>query len=1019
VNRQNPHLSIFIGRCITTSVAWSFLLFFCLAVSVVQAASPVVEANLRAAMESEGAAGYLIYFHQKPDLAVASAMAWPSRGEFVVKALQNAAEEGQGRVRQYLDSYQVEYRSFWVANVIVVEWSDKAVLEGLLEFPEVASVTARRTMALPDPVVADTLTGGELQAIEQNISHVKADQVWAMGYTGGGITVANIDSGVRYTHKALIGKYRGNLGGSFDHNYNWWDPTKLCGDTPCDNNDHGTHTMGTIVGDDGAGNQIGMAPGAKWIACKGCGTRDCSDATLLSCGQFILAPTDLMGGNPDPARRPHVVNNSVGRDGGDPWYRAIVNSWQAAGIYPVFSNGNSGPGCGTVGTPGDYPNVTAVGNVDHRTNLPWETSSRGPGIFKKTVNPMGYPYLKPQVSAPGVQIRSSIGTGDDAYKSETGTSMAAPHVAGLVALMLQAVPCLGYAEIEKVIMETATPLVYPTGCGDEGPGGVPNNATGWGMIDALKAVKAVIGRCGKTGILQGLVTSRGRPVSGARVTTATHLATTTDAEGAYAFPYIPEGSHNVSVSAFGYYENSSTVTISAGSTTTEGFILRPKAQVTVRGTVTDGSGAGWPLYASVAVFSPGHETTVNTDPLTGRYTVNLYRNTSYTFTVSSKGYDPEQRTFTTTSGFTPQDFALLTDITCKAPGYEDIRILSEEFEGGFPPSGWSAVPLNGTTNVWRRNDYFKRPNVTGGSGFCADADSEATCFASKWDSALISPDVPIPSGVRATLFYKNRFYQPGPGADAWLEASTDGGSTWQTLAHWLSGDKAAAETVDLSAYAGATPRLRWRYVTGWCQFYWQIDDVKVVSGCRPKEGGLVAGRVLDGNTRTPLREITVSTGATETTSTDAAGVYVLFAPAETQTVVATPSSSSGYGTVRRNVTVMGERVARRDLALPAGRLYASPKGLTATLFREATRQATLLLRNSGARDVSFQFVSVAVPWVSVVPSAGSVPARTAKAIKVIFDAKGLSEGVYTTNLAVTSDTPYSLTIPVTMKVLKR
>ena len=118
-----------------------------------------------------------------------------------------------------------------------------------------------------------------------------------------GVTVATIDTGVEYTHEALVEHYRGNNhDGSFNHDYNWWDPTGICGDTPCDNAGHGTHTMGTIVGGDldGPLPDIGVAPGAEWIAAKGCEDFDCSEGSLLSSGQFMIAPTDLEGNNPRP-----------------------------------------------------------------------------------------------------------------------------------------------------------------------------------------------------------------------------------------------------------------------------------------------------------------------------------------------------------------------------------------------------------------------------------------------------------------------------------------------------------------------------------------------------------------------------------------------------------------------------------------------------------------------------------------------------------------------------------------------
>jgi hypothetical protein len=213
-----------------------------------------------------------------------------------------------------------------------------------------------------------------------------------------------------------------------------------------------------------------------------------------------VAPTDLNNANPDPAQRPHIVNNSWGGGGGDNWYQASVDAWRAAGIYPVFSTGNSGPSCGTVGSPGDYGNVTGVGGWGHRTETIYSSSSKGQSGFADTENPDGYPYLKPQVSAPAVQIRSSVNTSDTAYNGNySGTSMAAPHVAGTVALMWAAAPCLRgqFVTTENILKTTAMPKASDRVCGTEGPGTPPrpNNGTGWGVVDSYAAAVMAAGYC--------------------------------------------------------------------------------------------------------------------------------------------------------------------------------------------------------------------------------------------------------------------------------------------------------------------------------------------------------------------------------------------------------------------------------------------------------------------------------------------------------------------------------------------
>jgi uncharacterized repeat protein (TIGR01451 family) len=202
-----------------------------------------------------------------------------------------------------------------------------------------------------------------------------------------------------------------------------------------------------------------------------------------------------------------VVNNSWGDCGTsyDNWYQDVVDSWHAAGIYPVFANVNASncgygypPGCNTVGNPARYGNVTGVGSTGQSDGQYATHSNWGPTDNDDPVNPHGYPSIKPQVVAPGVDIRSSYSGSDSDYGSSGGTSMSAPHVAALVALMWQAGPCLegDYEATETLLESTAVPIPYASGCGGEGPGNVPNHATGWGEIDALEAVNEAMSYCG-------------------------------------------------------------------------------------------------------------------------------------------------------------------------------------------------------------------------------------------------------------------------------------------------------------------------------------------------------------------------------------------------------------------------------------------------------------------------------------------------------------------------------------------
>ncbi len=311
--------------------------------------SAKVDDQVIAAVDGGGTTTFWVRLAEQADLSAATAIEdWAERGAYVVDQLRATADASQAAVRAELDASGVRYTPFWITNALRVRGGE-ALVNKLANDPSVEAITAPVTYELPEPT--EVTDRNRVAAVEWGIARINADDVWSqLGVRGEGIVVANIDTGVQYNHPALVNQYRGNTGGgTFNHNYNWYDPAGVCSPstTPCDNNGHGTHTMGTMVGDDGAGNQIGVAPGAQWIAVKGCETNNCSDASLLSAGQFILAPTDLTGANPRPDLRPNIVNNSWGGDPNDPWYSDMVEAWRAAGIFPQFSSGNSGPGCGT------------------------------------------------------------------------------------------------------------------------------------------------------------------------------------------------------------------------------------------------------------------------------------------------------------------------------------------------------------------------------------------------------------------------------------------------------------------------------------------------------------------------------------------------------------------------------------------------------------------------------------------------------------------------------------------------
>lgn len=417
-----------------------------------------------------------------------------TKGQWVMETLRSVAEATQPPVIKLLEERNAPWRSFWIVNMVWTKggWD---LLAAILQLPDVAKVLANPKVPLQRPSVEEE-EGLRTNTVEWGISKVGAPGVWSLGITGQGVVVGGQDTGYSWSHPALKGKYRGWDGSSADHNYNWHDAIHsgggICGansPVPCDDNGHGTHTMGTMVGDDGAGNQIGMAPAAKWIGCRNMDQGVGTPATYAECFQWFIAPTDLSGQNPDPSKAPHVINNSWGCPPSegctDPTVlQAIVENVRNAGIVVVVSAGNSGFSCGSVeDPPAIYDAAFSVGATNSSDTIA-SFSSRGP----VTVDGSG--RLKPDISAPGVSVRSSVPGGG--YQTFSGTSMAGPHVAGGVALLLSAVASLkGQVEaVEARLTQTASHAVTPTGqvCGGTPDNVFPNNTYGYGRLDILAAV---------------------------------------------------------------------------------------------------------------------------------------------------------------------------------------------------------------------------------------------------------------------------------------------------------------------------------------------------------------------------------------------------------------------------------------------------------------------------------------------------------------------------------------------------
>jgi len=374
------------------------------------------------------------------------------RRQTVIRALQQNAERSQRAVRSLLAAKETQglveqVTPLWINNSLSVTASPKVIFE-LATRADVLHISPDRLDIVP-----------AYQPPQPNVALVNAPSLWALGWEGQGVVVANMDSGVDANHPDLSTRWRGGSN-------SWFDPYGQHA-TPADLTGHGTQTMGVILGGDASGTTIGIAPQAQWIAVKIFKDDGSSTATAIHQGyQWVLDPD----GNPATNDAPQVVNNSwaIATPGCNLDFQPDLQALRAAGIVPVFAAGNYGPAAGSSRSPANNPEALAVGAVNN-SNLIYGLSSRGPSACGDGT------AVFPDLVAPGVNILSSDLF--SLYTTASGTSMAAPHVAGGLALLLSAFPNLTANQQEEALRQTAVDL------GSAGP----DNTFGNGRLDILAA----------------------------------------------------------------------------------------------------------------------------------------------------------------------------------------------------------------------------------------------------------------------------------------------------------------------------------------------------------------------------------------------------------------------------------------------------------------------------------------------------------------------------------------------------
>jgi subtilisin family serine protease len=926
----------------------------------VQSAAPIEKKLL--AKFKDGKQRFVVEFSAKANVrAAARGKAPAQRGTAVYKALTATAKSSQAQALKVAASVKGSNpKSYWLTNSLLVT-GDAKLARRLAAVSGVTSVHAQKIYPLVKPVKMSVVIQAAAGDPEWGVEKIGADQAWAEGITGQGITVANVDTGVDFSHPALVENYRGNNhDGTFSHDYNWWDPAGICGGEPCDNVGHGTHTMGTIAGGDGPGPftpDTGVAPGATWFAAKGCEDLGCSSESLLSAGQFILAPTDLQGNNPDPSRRPDIVNNSWGSDDpNDTFYLETVQAWRAAGIIPVFSAGNAGEfGCGTAGTPGNFTQVISLGATDIDDNIA-SFSSRGPSPTEK---------VSPNISAPGVDVVSSVPGGS--YASFSGTSMAAPHATGTIALMLSSKGSLigNFAAVLDLLNLTAIDRPDDE-CGTPDPSdNDPNFVYGEGRIDA----KAAVDLAKEGGTLSGTVTdaTTGDPIAGAHVTANNgerEFNATTDGSGDYSL-FLAAGTYSVSAVAFGYAVSIVPgVVIVTDGTTDQDIALDPLPRFTVSGHVI-GSEDGSPIEGAT-VRALGTPVPPATTDVEGFYSLSLPIG-EYTLRAGAGGCTEIATADISLSEDLTQDFSLFRKLDdfghgCSQIAFDWVDAAGQTALFGDEIAGRLRLPFEFEfygetyTQIWlSENGFMNFLQPRYGDFFPSGIPSTSTPNAGiyvMWEDFELDESSSIDSEIVGTA--PNRAFVIEY-SDVKVFAASQRASFEVKL--WENG------TIDMLYGAnGANPGDGRNAVIGIenadgtdaLQFSMFEDLLDPNSAFRYEHvpSGLVQGVVTDANDGEPIGGATVAASpGGRSTTTGGDGAYSLRLRPGSYTIEA---SATNYAPASAPASVVDEGVTTLDFALDAAVAEVDPTEVNETVDFGETTDVAVTLSNTGSAPLDWE-----------------------------------------------------------------
>ncbi|SDG65503.1 Carboxypeptidase regulatory-like domain-containing protein [Sinosporangium album] len=1009
-------------------------LAFLIPTGTAQAAAPEpapgkVDTGLFAKLKT-GRTSFLVALKEGADLSAAAKVTGKAdKAAEVFRAKTAYAETSQKGLRALLTSRKAEFTPFWIANAVKVV-GDADLAAEIAKLPEVQRIEPDGVVPVPEPpksggTAAKGTKGTKgvtkpkaAGAVEWNVDRVGAPKVWQeFGTRGEGIVVANVDTGVQYDHPALAAQYRGKKAdGTVDHNYNWYDYSGLCpGGTPCDLNGHGTHSMGTMVGE-----SVGVAPGATWISVNAC-LGGCSHSSLLSAGQWLLAPTDLKGQNPRPDLAPHVVNNSWTVTEINAWYKPVIDTWTAAGIFPVFASGNANATCNTAGSPGADVDAYSVGAFDINNAIA-NFSKRGAGEKGE---------IKPNIAAPGVDIRSALpGNG---YGLKSGTSMASPHVAATVALLWAAAPALkrDVAATRELLDRTAVD-VDDRSCGGTA---AKNNVWGEGRLDAHRALTDA--PTGRVGGLSGTVTSGtsgtsgGSPVAQVALTVAGPLnrKLVTGKDGTYSLPHLKVGTYRVTARGLGYGEATATVTVSDGRTARHDIALTALPTHPVSGTVTIDGGP----EAGVTIGVAGTETTVVTDAA-GRYSLPMPAG-DHTLEATP----PRTRCAGATAETVTVNAATTKDIAMPrrtdAFGYSCV-VGKEPYVPGTRKVDFTQVPVPSVALPFPVMHYGKTytgVRVSRGGWLS---------FLDDWGSQE-NRQVPMYSPTNAAIypFWDDIAVE---GASGVYTATVGTAPRRSFVVEWRDVTFVQDRSVKISfaAVLGEDGSIGFRYrgVSGVLSsgdsatigiedhggldgFQYSYNRPSLTDGqsitFTAGRHGVLAGTVTDTNDGRPLAGATVKIGDGETSTTAEDGTFVAQVPVGDHQVTV---SKEHYGPVTQPVTVAAGTRTAMDASLITGRVSASVSELDLVMPAESSRTDTVILTNLGGSATSYTLaLEPAQSWLSATPATGDIAPGASVTVTVTARSTGTGPGIVRAGKLLVrsaSGRDPQIAIPVTMVVPK-